>query len=53
MENTCNQEHIFFQKVSTNLGKPLLVMRNNVTMKNFSAFLDMRRYKKWAHKISS
>ena len=24
-----------------------------VTMKGFSAFLDMRRYKNWAHKISS
>ena len=23
------------------------------TMKNFSTFLDMRRYKNWAHKISS
>ena len=25
----------------------------DVTMKEFSAFLDMRRYKNWAHKISS
>ena len=23
------------------------------TMKDFSAFLDMRKYKNWAHKISS
>ena len=24
-----------------------------ITMKNFGTFLDMRRYKNWAHKISS
>ena len=46
-------KHIFFQKVSTNLVKPSLVTRNSVTMMDFSAFLDMRRYKNWAHKISS
>ena len=46
-------KHIFFQKVSTSLVKPSLVTRNSVTMMDFSAFLDMRRYKNWAHKISS
>ena len=43
----------FFQKVSTRLVKPLLVMRNSVTLEKFSALLDTRRYKDWAHKTSS
>ena len=30
----------------------LLVIETVVTMKDFSAFLDMRRYRNWAHKIS-
>ena len=40
-------KHIFSQKVSTSLMKFLLVM------KDFSTFIDMRRYKNWALKISS
>ena len=31
----------------------LLLMRRLITMKEFSSFLDMRRYKSWAHKIGS
>ena len=46
-------KQIFFQKVSVSLGEPSLVMRNSVTMKDFSAFLDMRRYKNWALRLSS
>ena len=49
----CNQEYIFFQKASTSLVKPLLVVRNSGTMEKFSALLDARRYKDWAHKTSS
>ena len=46
------QTHIFcrFLLVSWKL---LLVMRNRHYHEVFSAFLDMRRYKNWAHKISS
>ena len=43
----------FFQKASASLVKSSLVTRNSVTMKDFSGFLDMRRCKNWAHKISS
>ena len=43
----------FFQKASACLVKSSLVMRNSVTMKDFSGFLDMRRCKNWAHKIFS
>ena len=46
-------KHIFFQEISTSLVKPLLVMSKSVTLKDFNAFLDRRRYKNWAHKISS
>ena len=42
-ESTCNQKHIFWQKPQGMVA----------TMKDFSAFLDMRKYKNWAHKISS
>ena len=50
--STCNQARIF-QKVSVSLMKTLLVPRHSVTMKDFSAFLDRRRDKNWAHKINS
>ena len=43
----------FFQKASASIVKSSLVKRNSVTMKDFSGFLDMRRCKNWAHKISS
>ena len=33
--------------------KPLLVTGRVVTMKEFRAFLDMRRYKNWAYQVSS
>ena len=39
---------LFFQKVSISLVKASLVLRNSVTMKDFSV-LD-RRCKNWAHK---
>ena len=45
-------KHLFFHKSSTSLVKLSLVMAV-ITMKDFSALLDMRRYKNWAHKISS
>ena len=35
------------------LVKPSLVTRRVVTMKDFRAFLDMRRYKNWAYQVSS
>ena len=45
--STCNRAHIFFvQGFCQSRGAV-------VTIKDFSAFLDMRRYKNWAHKISS
>ena len=45
--NTCNEAHIFF-------GEWFCKSRGAViTMKDFSAFIDMRRYKTWAHKIGS
>ena len=50
--STCNQARIF-QKVSISLVKSFLVTSSSVTMKDFSAFLDMGRYKNWAHKIGS
>ena len=34
-------------------GRFLLVIRTAVTIKDFSAFLDMRRYKNWTHKMDS
>ena len=40
---------LFFQKVSISLVKPLLILRNSVTMKDFSV-PDRRRCKNWAHK---
>ena len=46
-------KHIFFQKVSTGLLKLYQSQGADVTMKDFSAVLDMRRYKNWVHKISS
>ena len=46
-------KHVFFQKVSTCLVKLCLSRETVIPMKDFSAFLDMRRYKNWAHKISS
>ena len=43
-----------FMQPSTYLTKGLLlVTKSYVTMKGFNAFLDMRRHKGWAHKISS
>ena len=50
-ENTCNQAHIF--QFSASLMNTSLITRNSVTMKDFSTFLDMKRCKNWAHKISS
>ena len=44
--DTCNQAHIFPEGFCWSQGTV-------ITMKNFSAFLDMGRYKNWAHKISS
>lgn len=39
------QSLIFLQKVSATHEGAV------ITIKNFCAFLDMRRYKNWAHKI--
>ena len=44
--STCNQAHIFCKRFLPSLGAI-------ITMKEFSALLDMRKYKNWAHKISS
>ena len=46
-------KHMFFQKVPASLMKLLLVTRNSGHHEGFSAFVDMRRYKNWAHKIGS
>ena len=43
--STCNQTLSFLQKVSA-IHKGAVI-----TIKNFYAFLGMRRYKSWAHKI--
>ena len=43
-------KHIYFLKVSAGLVKSWETV---TTMKYFSAFLDLRTYKNWAHKISS
>ena len=45
--------HVFSQKVSTGLMKPLASCRTVVTMEDFSAFPVMGRCKTWAHKIGS
>ena len=47
----CAVKHIFFQKIPTSLMKLLLVTRNSGYHEGFSAFVAMRRYKNWAHKI--
>ena len=47
-------KHTFLQKVATSLVKVTCYSRGaNVTVKDFSAFLETRRCKNWAHKISS
>ena len=46
-------KHIFFQKVSAGLMKICQPQGANVTMKDFSAVLDMMRYKNWVHKVGS
>ena len=51
--NTYSQAHIFSQKFSPSLVMLLLVRRNTRHHEGFGAFLDMRRYKNWDHKISS
>ena len=37
-------KHMFWQRLTAG-------HKEQITMKDFSAFLDMRRGKKWAHKI--
>ena len=45
--STCNQAHIFFAEgFCWSWGA-------TITMKDFSAFLGMRKWKNWVHKISS
>ena len=44
--NTCSQAHVFPEVFCWSGGTVS-------TMKDFSAFLDMRRYKSWPHKIGS
>ena len=43
----------FFQMVSASLMRLSATHKKVTTMKDFSAFLVVRRYKNWAHKISS
>ena len=45
----------FLQKVAASLVQVTASQQEqtSVTMKDFSAFLDMRRYKNWAHKMGS
>ena len=45
-------KHVFFQKIAASLMNPSLATRNSVAMMDFGAYLDMRRRKSWAHKIS-
>ena len=51
--STCNQAHIFCRRFLLVSWSFCLSQETVVTMKDFSALLDMRRYKNWAHKISS
>ena len=44
--STCNQACIFPEGFCWSQGTVII-------MKDFSAFLDMQRYKNWAHKINS
>ena len=47
-----SQAHIF-QKFATGLVKVTTSHRQQSPLTDFSVFLDMRRYKNWAHKIFS
>ena len=51
--NICNQARIFCRKLLLVLGGFCESWETSITMKTFSAFLEMRRYRNWAHKISS
>ena len=46
-------KHTFLPKFSAGLLKLLMSQGVVITMKDFSAFLNTRRYKNWAHKIGS
>ena len=46
-------EHIFFAESLCWSHEASACHKKVVTTKHFSALLDMRRYKNWAHKISS
>ena len=46
-------KHLFFQKVSMSLLKPLLVTRSSYHQEGFQCFARYGEYKKWAHKINS
>ena len=50
--STCHQA-LIFPDVSISLMTLLLGTRRVVTVKDFSAFLDMKRNKNWTHTISS
>ena len=50
---TCNQARLFFRRCPLASWGLCLSRETVVTMKDFSAFLDLRRFKNWAHKISS
>ena len=46
-------KHIFFCRKFLLISWAMLVMKNNRHHEEFCVFLDMKRYKYWAHKISS
>ena len=48
----CMQPCIYFKNFAAGLMKVTASHKEHVTMKGFRVFLDMRRYKKWDHKIS-
>ena len=50
---TCNQARLFFRRCLLVSWGLCSSRETAVTMKDFSAFLDLRRFKNWAHKISS
>ena len=46
-------QHLFFQRVFTSLVNLCYSQELVISVKDISAFLDMRRYTNWAHHIRS
>ena len=50
---TCNRARIFCRKFLLVSRSFCEALETVITTKDFSAFLDVKGYKNWAHKISS